>query len=255
MTQNNEIKTSNYSIDGMTCEGCVKSITDMLLSIDEIVSVEISLQARSATINHTNVLDLSRLNQIIAELGSYRIFDKNLIPLEILNRPAVSVPNPMSLSVLKPLLIALCIVTLISISLQIPKPEIKLEEFLPDFMGSFFFIFSLFKLANVKGFANSFKKYDVLAKNIPLFGIMYPFIELILGFCYYADLWLLPINLITFFLMSSQTIGISSALLKKTNIQCACLGSTFNIPITPITLIENLVMALMALGMVIIIVY
>ena len=95
MTQNNEIKTSNYSIYGMTCEGCVKSITDMLLSMDEIVSVEISLQARSATINHTNVLDLSRLNQIIAELGSYRIFDENLIPLEILNRPAVSVPNPM----------------------------------------------------------------------------------------------------------------------------------------------------------------
>ena len=251
MVQSTDVQTSYYSLEGMTCNGCVNAITDKLLSLQGIRSVDVSLYTKSATIRHTELLELSTLSEAIAQLGSYRIADHTGIPLQIISQPPTAQTSTMSLTVLKPLLIALTVVTLIAIALQIPTRTLVWERFLPDFMGSFFFIFSLFKLANIKGFSSSFKRYDVLAKYVPFFAPVYPFIELILGFCYLSQLGLLPINVITLIVMTSQNIGITRSLIQKTTIQCACLGSTFNIPITPITLLENIVMSLMALGMIV----
>ena len=46
------------------------------------------------------------------------------------------------------------------------------------------------------------------------------------------------------------TIGVLKSLLSKSEIQCACLGTVLNLPMTEATLIENLVMILMASGMI-----
>ena len=40
-----------------------------------------------------------------------------------------------------------------------------------DFMGLFFIVFSFFKMLDLKGFSQSFKMYDPLAKRIPVYGL------------------------------------------------------------------------------------
>ena len=47
-------------------------------------------------------------------------------------------------------------------------------------------------------------------------------------------------------LMGVSSIGVVQSLLKKRAIQCACLGTIFNLPMTKITLFEDLLMVAMA---------
>ena len=41
-------------------------------------------------------------------------------------------------------------------------------------------------------------------------------------------------------------VGVLRALLRKDTIRCACLGTALNLPMTTVTLVEDLVMAAMA---------
>jgi len=44
-------------------------------------------------------------------------------------------------------------------------------------------------------------------------------------------------------------IGVSKSVIQKSMIQCACLGTVFNLPMSYITIIENGIMLSMALFM------
>ena len=50
----------------------------------------------------------------------------------------------------------------------------------------------------------------------------------------------------TIFLMSFSSIGVIQSVLDKRKIRCACLGAVFNLPMSTITIIENLTMVVMA---------
>jgi hypothetical protein len=50
--------------------------------------------------------------------------------------------------------------------------------------------------------------------------------------------------------MSINSIGVYIALQKKETLMCACLGSLFKLPMTYVTLAEDLIMGLMALIMI-----
>ena len=56
----------------------------------------------------------------------------------------------------------------------------------------------------------------------------------------------------TLIFMTSQFFGVFISLQKKEVIKCACMGSSINIDISTLTLIENLVMILMSSYMIII---
>jgi hypothetical protein len=43
--------------------------------------------------------------------------------------------------------------------------------------------------------------------------------------------------------------GVTQALLQKRRIQCACLGTVFNLPMSKVTFIEDALMAVMAMFM------
>ena len=51
---------------------------------------------------------------------------------------------------------------------------------------------------------------------------------------------------LTLVIMSITTLGVVRVLMFKQQIQCACLGSVLNLPMTEATLIENAVMIGMA---------
>ena len=115
-----------------------------------------------------------------------------------------------------------------------------------DFMGSFFLVFGIFKAINLNGFAEAYATYDIIAKEVFWYGYLYPFIEIGLGISYLIGWNPFVTNIITLVLMSVSSIGVAIQLSKKQTITCACLGTVFKIPMTYVTLLEDVVMAVMA---------
>src|SRR5690606_32522561 len=95
----------------------------------------------------------------------------------------------------------------------------------------------------------SFRMYDPLAKAIPAYGKIYPFLETILGLLFLMRIEI-PLALITtIIILVITTFGVTKTLLDKKAIQCACLGTALKLPMTKATFIENSVMIIMAIIM------
>ncbi len=120
-----------------------------------------------------------------------------------------------------------------------------------DFMGFFFIIFGFFKIINWHGFAEAYATYDIIAQRSRLYAYAYPLIELTLGVLYLARWYPTFTNVTTLIVMLISSIGVANELRKKKTIVCACLGVVFKIPMTYVTLLEDLLMASMALAMLI----
>ena len=118
-----------------------------------------------------------------------------------------------------------------------------------DFMGLFYIVFSFFKFLDFKGFPESFKMYDPLAKVVPVYGWIYPFIEVALGIMFLMRIEISLALIITLIILGITTIGVTKTLLDKKSIQCACLGTALKLPMTKATFIENSVMIVMAVMM------
>ncbi len=130
---------------------------------------------------------------------------------------------------------------------EIEQGNLQGMRMMIHFMGGFFIVFSFFKFLNLRGFANAYQTYDIIAKAIPIYAWIYPFIELGLGIAYLNGSALWNTHLATLIVMSVSSMGVAKSLLKKNKIECACLGTAFKLPMTKITLFEDLIMAGMAL--------
>ena len=117
-------------------------------------------------------------------------------------------------------------------------------------MSYFFLVFGAFKVVNLKNFADAYITYDILAMKSRVYALSYPFIEIALGLMYFFYIGGIYRDIFTFILMSIGTYGVWKALQNKEEIPCACLGMVFKVPVTKVTLFENLTMAIMALYMV-----
>lgn len=122
------------------------------------------------------------------------------------------------------------------------------QEWMRWFMGGFFIIFGSFKLIGYEDFITMFPRYDPIAKRIPLYNYSYPFIELFLGFLYCSNLAQLPRDVITLTLLSVGAWGILryTSMQSESEIQCACLGNVIKLPLSNISLYEDVIMAVMA---------
>ena len=125
----------------------------------------------------------------------------------------------------------------------------ELHSAMNDFMAAFFLIFGAFKLYNLSASAQAYATYDIIAKRSSFYAHFYPFIEIALGFAYLFRLFPTATNLITLIIMLISSIGVAQELAQKKTIVCACLGTLFKIPMTYVTLFEDVLMATMALLM------
>lgn len=125
---------------------------------------------------------------------------------------------------------------------------LSLPNFLRIFMGTFFLVFSLFKLVDLQGFAMSYVGYDIVAKRSKAYAYAYPFIELALALGYF---FLVPyIDWVTLLFMTIGSIGVFKELLRGSKIKCACLGTFIKLPLTTVSLVEDVGMGVMALLMI-----
>lgn len=120
-------------------------------------------------------------------------------------------------------------------------------EFMRALMGVFFLTFAGFKLVDVAGFAESFAQYDLFAMRSKLYAKSYPYIELGLGIAYLANILPQVVNWVTFAIMTVGAVGVGKQLLAGNKIHCACLGSFVKLPLTKVSLTEDLAMGIMAL--------
>lgn len=117
------------------------------------------------------------------------------------------------------------------------------------FMAGFFLIFGFLKVIKLKAFAEAYQMYDLLAMRSVAYAYLYPFIELGLGLSYALNVEPILVNWITIFVMLFSALGVYLKLRKGEKIMCACLGTVFKVPMTWVTLFEDLLMAGMAGGM------
>lgn len=117
------------------------------------------------------------------------------------------------------------------------------------FMGSFFLVFGALKVIRLRAFAMAYREYDLLAMRSSTYAHTYPFIELVLAFGYFAGFYPVAVNTITLVVMLIGALGVYRKLRQREEIPCACLGTVFKVPMTWVTLGEDLLMAAMALWM------
>jgi hypothetical protein len=118
------------------------------------------------------------------------------------------------------------------------------------FMGMVFVVFSLFKLMNLQGFVEGLRKYDFIAQRFAGYAMIFPFIELILGLSYIMYGPLLMLNVLTFAFTALNSFSVIHALRKGLDVRCACLGTAFDIPLSSVSIIENAMMAVMAMAVI-----
>jgi hypothetical protein len=123
------------------------------------------------------------------------------------------------------------------------------SDYLRLFMGVFFLVFASFKLIGFTMFAMMFAGYDIIAKKFRPYAYAYPFIELLLAFLYLVDMVPVLRDLLTLIVMSVGTIGVAQEIKKRSGIHCACLGNIIKLPLSTVSLVEDVGMGLMALVM------
>lgn len=148
-----------------------------------------------------------------------------------------------------PLLVILGLILITSFTLALRDAQygvFSLSKTISSFMAGFFIVFSGFKLMDLKGFAEGYSTYDLLAKRLYSYGYVYPFIELFFGLSMILipDVeWLLLTELIV---MTFSGIGVAIKLAKNEKFKCACLGTFLKVPLTKVSLIEDFGMAVLA---------
>lgn len=236
-----------YILTGITCGGCVASVEKYLSEIKQITHVAIDLEKGEAEITMTSHVTTEILQKALPE--KYTITEK------VVEKTATSsVVTGFSLEEektkfqqLKPLFLILFYITTAGVLLN--YKNWSWESFMFDFMGLFYIVFSFFKMLDLKGFPESFRMYDPLAKKVPFYGWIYPFIETALGLMFLLRFELNIALWITLIVLGITTIGVTRTLLDKKSIRCACLGTALKLPMTEATFIENAIMIVMAILM------
>jgi YHS domain-containing protein len=122
-----------------------------------------------------------------------------------------------------------------------------LRDSIVRFMAGFFLVFAGFKLLDLRGFAEGYATYDLLAQKVPAYGYVYPFVELLFGLLMLAGYHGAPLLWAEILVMGFSGVGVAIKLAKKEPFTCACLGTFLKVPLTKVTLAEDFGMVLLAI--------
>ncbi|MEM8926905.1 MAG: MauE/DoxX family redox-associated membrane protein [Bacteroidota bacterium] len=226
-----------YAVSGMTCGGCVASVTEKLSKVSGIESVKVHLDRGEIEVDMRHQVSLSNLKAALPEKYDIREKGDRVTPLDIPEEKG-------KFSQLQPLF--LIFAYLFGAAFLLNYQNWNTQEAMLDFMGLFYVVFSFFKFLDLAGFPESFRMYDPLAKAIPAYGWVYPFLELALGLLFLMRFQIQTALVITVIILGITTVGVTKTLWDKKSIRCACLGTALKLPMTEATFIENAIMLIMA---------
>lgn len=245
--------TNTYEISGMTCQACVKRVQAALAPFAE--HVDVSLNPAQAILQNPKA-EFSQLSAAL-EGTHYSIREAALraivTPISKKSAPvAADIQTSLGwFETYRPLLLIFAYLVTGSLLVQVSQngiDNVNWHETMRYFMAGFFLVFSFFKLLDISAFADAYAGYDLLAKRWRGWGLIYPFVELTLGLAYLTNWNPLITNLATFVIMGFSAIGVIQAVVDKRSIRCACLGAVFKLPMSAVTIIEDVGMVVMALS-------
>lgn len=231
----------SYRIEGMHCAACIEKIK---LALSSLKVLEVSLTPPRLLIEADALPSLETLNRLIAQAGAYRLQEEM--------QPHVDNSHPVESHVnakwaYYPLFLIISYITGVTVINNVDQGAFRWEAWMNQFMAGFFLVFSAFKMLDLRGFAAGYATYDLLARRWYGYGYIYPFLELGLGILYLGA-WALSITqVLTIIVMGFSSLGVINSLFKKQTIKCACLGTLLNVPLSSITIIEDLGMVAMAI--------
>jgi len=228
--------THTYKLTGMTCTSCEAKVKSDLLMVENVTNVEVSKDINSATITMEKHIALDKFQKALDT--KYQI--------SATHHNETAEQTKFWFETYKPILLIFFYISLVTVLIQLKNENFNWMQAMQYFMAGFFLVFSFFKLLNLKGFAESYVMYDVLAKRIPVWAYIYAFVELGLGIAYLINFNPFITNSITFIVMSISIVGVLQSVLNKKKIQCACLGAVFNLPMSTVTIIEDALMIAMS---------
>lgn len=236
------IHSQTFPITGMTCGKCVEKIKQRLGEHSDIESASVTLLPPQAVAQARRDLSHDELNRWLAPLGHYRVAEETLF---------VPMP-PADATTYRPLIILLIYLLAVTAAVLFAVGRWDTMLAMRVFMGGFFIAFSFFKMLDLRGFADAYRSYDLVAKAWPGYGFIYPFIELGLGLACLAHFQPFAVNVATALVMVVSLAGVLRAVLSKETIRCACLGTAFKLPMSSVTIIEDGLMLVMAAAMLLI---
>ena len=240
--------THEYKIKGMTCGSCVARVKSELLKLGDILSADVQLQFPQATITMNKHVSTPALQQAVNKAGNYTITENDNGMTTAMHSTMEEVEEKKSYL---PIFLIFGYIVGITLLIQYAQESFNWMQWMSHFMAGFFFVFSFFKLMNLKGFAEGYQTYDIVAKKVQVWGFVYPFVELALGISFLTGFDPLGTNIATLVVMGVSSIGVINSLLKKTTFQCACLGTVIKLPLSKVTLFEDLLMVAMSAIMII----
>jgi len=236
---------TTYQITGMTCSSCELKVKTALESISGVESAVVSKDTDTAKLETALPIPVGILKGTIESLGSKYGFS------EVIKEAVVPevVETEGWIATYKPVLLIFAYLMVVTLLIQWVSGGFDLSTWMRHFMGGFFLVFSFFKLLNLKGFADSYAMYDIIAMRFKGWGFVYAFLELGLGLAFITNFYPTVTCLAMVVLMSVSIIGVLQSVLNKRKIKCACLGDVFNLPMSTITIIEDGLMIVMGVLM------
>jgi copper chaperone CopZ len=255
-----------FELSGLHCGKCVARVSDALRPFAQDVKVTLEPMQASLQGMHADA-SLAKLQAAVRSAGSYDLKENELIALIKYAQPAINSGANKALTHLAqpsswfatyyPLLLILAFILSGSILIQLGQHEghgmglaaISGSETMRYFMAGFFIVFAFFKLLDIRAFANAYAGYDLLAARRHGWGFVYPFVELGLGIAYLLHWNPTLTHWVTIIVMGFSALGVIRAVVSKSQIQCACLGTVFKLPMSTVTIVEDVGMVLMAAAM------
>jgi len=230
-----------YPVKGMRCSGCEATVATHLQQLPSVTKAVAKVKESVVEVAMDVPLPLAVLQNALPK--KYTLSD----PIEVSAITHKEYDTTTKWQQLKPLFLILFYIAVSSALLHYQAWD--WNAFMLDFMGLFLIVFSFFKMLDLKGFPASFAMYDPLAKAIPFYGWVYPFLETALGLLFLMRFTISLALIVTVVVLSITTIGVTRMLLSKHTIRCACLGTALKLPMTEATFIENTLMIAMAVFM------
>lgn len=228
----------------MTCGGCPAKVQSLLSKVKDVKNVAIDLSKGEAFIDMYRHVPTTELQSALKEYPKYQLTENGHHQSYTASFEEDEAKS--WIETYKPILLIFAYILGVTILVEIVNGAFVWTRWMEHFMAGFFLIFSFFKLLNLKGFAESYGMYDIVARKWRAWGYVYAFTELILGIAFLTGFNPLITNAVTFVVMSVSIVGVLQSVLNKRKIKCACLGAVFNLPMSTITIIEDALMIVMS---------
>lgn len=235
---------TTLDIAGMHCPACARRLSEAFRAVPGVTDARVSLEPPRAEIESDAPIDAGALVSAAASAGAYTVRPVGGEAPSQPGPPLADAPKPASS--LYPLFLIVGFIVGVTALTTFVRAGGSLHAWMYDFMAGFFLVFSFFKLLDLRGFADAYQTYDIVAQRSRAWALAYPFVELALGVGYLVRWQTTALNAATLVLMLVGSIGVLRAILRKDRIRCACLGTALNLPMTTVTLVEDLGMAAMA---------